>query len=112
MGKLKKTVRNKARVEGSIANAYLVEECSNFCSYYFEDRISTRQRATPRNHDGRNNHIEEDDVEMLDVFKYAGRPFGQKKSRFLTTDEYAAVHLYVLHNCDLVAGPIMRYSTT
>lgn len=40
--KLKKNVRNKARVEGSIVNAYLVEEASNFCLYYFEGHVITR----------------------------------------------------------------------
>ena len=30
---------NKAKVEGSICNAYLVEEATSFCSYYFEDYV-------------------------------------------------------------------------
>ncbi|XP_057803652.1 uncharacterized protein LOC131018985 [Salvia miltiorrhiza] len=34
LGKLKKTVKNKAKVEGSITNAYLVEEATAFCCYY------------------------------------------------------------------------------
>lgn len=108
MGKLKKTIRNKARVEGSIDNAYLVEECSNFCSYYFEDHIRTRQRVDPRNHDGRRLNTE-DEPELLDVFKYAGRPFSEKKTRFLTSKEYAAAHLYILNNCAEVSGRFMRY---
>ena len=32
---------NKARVEGSICNAYLAEEISNFCSQYFRSEIDT-----------------------------------------------------------------------
>lgn len=107
MGKLKKTVRNEDRIDGSIANAYLAEECSNFCSYYFEDRIRPRQPAIPRNHDGQRHNIEED-PEILDVFKYAGRPFGESKTRFLAANEYTAAHLYVLHNCKEVCK-IMRY---
>lgn len=31
----KKNVNNKAKVEGSICSAYLVEEAANFCSYIF-----------------------------------------------------------------------------
>ncbi|MBN8091250.1 DUF4218 domain-containing protein, partial [Vibrio vulnificus] len=33
--RLKNTVGNKARVEGSICSAYIVQETSTFCSYYF-----------------------------------------------------------------------------
>ncbi|XP_042459089.1 uncharacterized protein LOC122042829 [Zingiber officinale] len=43
-------VHNKARVEGSICNAYLVEEASSFCSYYFADNVKTRHRKVPRNY--------------------------------------------------------------
>ncbi|KAJ8755630.1 hypothetical protein K2173_022225 [Erythroxylum novogranatense] len=49
---LKKNVKNKARVEGSICNAYLVEEASTFCGYYFEPHVNTRARKVPRNDDG------------------------------------------------------------
>ncbi|XP_057775147.1 uncharacterized protein LOC130994128 [Salvia miltiorrhiza] len=42
LGKLKKTVKNKAKVEGSITNAYLVEEATTFCSYYFKDHVKTK----------------------------------------------------------------------
>ena len=47
-------MKNKARVEGSICNAYLVEEASLFCSYYFEEHVHTRHRRhrrVPRNND-------------------------------------------------------------
>ena len=44
-------MENKARVEGSICNAYLVEEASLFCSYYFEELVHTRHRKVPRNND-------------------------------------------------------------
>ena len=45
-------VKNKARVEGSIANAYLVREASFFCSHYFEEHFYTRTRTVPRNDEG------------------------------------------------------------
>lgn len=47
--------------------------------------------------------------EILDVFKYAGRPFGHHKTRILNSNEYATTHLYVLNNCEEVTGQIMRY---
>ena len=37
--KLKLNIKNKAHLESSICNAYLVEEASVFCSYYFEDHV-------------------------------------------------------------------------
>ena len=44
-------MKNKARVEGSICNAYLVEATSLFCSYYFEEHVHTRNKGVPRNND-------------------------------------------------------------
>ncbi|KAI5667893.1 hypothetical protein M9H77_17746 [Catharanthus roseus] len=52
MNHLKKKIKNKARVEGSICNAYLVEEAVIFYSYYFEPHISTKARDPPRNDEG------------------------------------------------------------
>jgi hypothetical protein len=36
---IKNKVRNKARVEGSIVEAYLVEEATNFLSLYFRSNV-------------------------------------------------------------------------
>lgn len=44
---LKKKVKNKAHEEGSICEAYLLEETSIFCSHYFEAHIHTRNRRVP-----------------------------------------------------------------
>ena len=46
---LKKKVQNKARVEGSICEAYILEEISHFSSMYFEPHIPTRYTCLPRN---------------------------------------------------------------
>nr|GFA57957.1 hypothetical protein [Tanacetum cinerariifolium] len=51
MYRLKKKVKNKARVESSICEAYIMEEILNFCSHYFEPRVltnSTRVRTKAR----------------------------------------------------------------
>ncbi|XP_021603863.1 uncharacterized protein LOC110608886 [Manihot esculenta] len=47
--KLKNNVKNKARVEGSICNAYLVEEVGAFSAHCFEAHVMTRHRKVPRN---------------------------------------------------------------
>jgi hypothetical protein len=49
---LKKKVKNKAHVEASICEAYIVEEISTFISYYFEPHLRTRINRVPRHDDG------------------------------------------------------------
>ncbi|GKD63878.1 transposon-like protein, partial [Tanacetum coccineum] len=49
---LKKKVKNKARVESSICEAYIMEEISNFCTHYFESHVETNSRRVGRNDDG------------------------------------------------------------
>ena len=73
LGHLKKNVINKAKVEGSIFNAYLVEEASNFCSHYFEPHVYTRMQKVPLNDDGSDG----DEIEgTLSIFKHLDRPYG------------------------------------
>nr|KAJ0190817.1 hypothetical protein LSAT_V11C800410700 [Lactuca sativa] len=49
LNQLKKDVKTKAQVEGSIINAYLLREASIFFSHYFESGVPTRNRKLPRN---------------------------------------------------------------
>lgn len=39
---MKDNVKNKSRVEGSITDAYVVEETVIFCSFYFSSNVDTR----------------------------------------------------------------------
>nr|GMD55942.1 uncharacterized protein LOC109168299 [Ipomoea batatas] len=96
--KLKNNVKNKAKVEGSISNAYLVEEASSFCSYYFEDHVSTKHRNVPRNADS-SEYVVDEHEETLSIFKYPGRAFGKSKARYMTDEEFKAAQTYVLLNC-------------
>ena len=96
MGNLKKKVSNKAFVEGSIMEAYLIEETSQFCSEYFESHVITRRNQVPRNDDG--GEVERNG--RLSIFKYPGRQLGQGISRYLTDEEFNAAQLYILHNCN------------
>ena len=52
MFNLKKKVKNKAHVEASICETYIVEEISTFISYYFEPHMRTRINRVPRHDDG------------------------------------------------------------
>jgi hypothetical protein len=44
---LKRYVRNRARPEGSIAEAYIADECLTFCFRYMDD-VQTRFNREPR----------------------------------------------------------------
>ena len=48
---LKKKVKNKARVESSISEAYMMEEISNFCSNYFKPHVLKNSTRVRRNDD-------------------------------------------------------------
>ncbi|KAJ8769380.1 hypothetical protein K2173_002584 [Erythroxylum novogranatense] len=93
---LKKNVKNKARVEGSICNAYLVEEASTFCGHYFEPHVRTRARQVPHNDDGGGTSGADGN---LSIFTYPGRTSRRAIRRMLTDEEIDAAHEYILLNC-------------
>lgn len=90
-------MKNRARVEGSIVEAYIIEEVSTFCSLYFESDIETRLTRLPRNDDGG----ERDSSSCLSIFNHPGRPLGSQKDGrlFINDDEMTAAHRYILLNC-------------
>jgi hypothetical protein len=49
---LKKKVKNKAHVEASIGEAYIIEKISTFISYYFKPYLRTRINHVPWHDDG------------------------------------------------------------
>nr|GEX56083.1 hypothetical protein [Tanacetum cinerariifolium] len=81
---LKKKVKNKARVESSICEAYIMEEISNFCSHYFDPHALTNSTRVKRNDDGGNVNERED---VLSIFKHLVRPSGNSERRYLNDDE-------------------------
>ncbi|CAN1121606.1 hypothetical protein LINPERHAP2_LOCUS866 [Linum perenne] len=91
---LKGFVRNKARPEGSIAEAYVVDECLTFCSMYL-DGIETQFNAPERNLD-----IEIDG--NLSVFSSKVRPLGLAKYVTLSFEDLDMIHWYVISNCEEV----------
>ncbi|XP_074580679.1 uncharacterized protein LOC141837120 [Curcuma longa] len=103
--RLKNNVRNKARVEGFICNAYLVEEASYFCSYYFADNVTNRQRKCSRNSDD----AQSIDSEILSIFKFPGKPIGASVNRWLNPKEYHAARIYLLLNYDEVKPYLNLY---
>ncbi|XP_052116487.1 uncharacterized protein LOC127746636 [Arachis duranensis] len=70
----KRIVKNRARVEGSICEAFLGKETSSFVSFYFEPHILSRQTRVGRNDDGG------DTIKSsLSIFNRHGRKFGKAK---------------------------------
>jgi len=95
---LKKKFKNKARVEASICEAYIVEEISIFISYYFEPHLRMRINRVPRHDDGG----EVPSSGNLSIFSNIGRPIPKNavRGRYLSELEFKQAHNYVLFNYD------------
>jgi len=93
-----KKIKNKAHVEASICEAYIVEEISTFISYYFEPHMRTRINRVPRHDDGG----EVPSSGNLLIFSNPGRPTPKNavRGRYLSKIEFRQAHNYVLFNCD------------
>ncbi|KAL3618609.1 hypothetical protein CASFOL_037691 [Castilleja foliolosa] len=91
---LKQSVRNKARPEGSVAEAYIAKECLMFCSMYLKG-IETRF-----NRDDRNNDIELED--SLPIFSQKCRPVGSTTYLNLSVEELKPLTWFVFQNCEEV----------
>lgn len=100
---LKKKVRNKACVEGSIAEAYIAEELGTFFSMYFDSTFISKFNRKSRNFDG--GEIESGG--RLSIFTQPGRALGGSVRRYISDREYNAIMIYVLLNCNEVI-PFLR----
>jgi hypothetical protein len=91
-------VKNKAHVEASICEAYIVEEILIVISYYFEPHLKTRINCVPWHDDGG----EVPSSENLSIFSNLGRPIPKNviRGRYLSKIEFKQAHNYVLFNCD------------
>ncbi|KAI9113055.1 hypothetical protein K1719_015987 [Acacia pycnantha] len=67
-------IKNPRYVEGSIAEAYLVEEAAKFSPYYYPPETMSRWRGVPRNDDA------SDTRNQKSIFNFPGRVVG-KRSR-------------------------------
>nr|GMD03517.1 uncharacterized protein LOC109185082 [Ipomoea batatas] len=102
-------MKNKRYVEGSICDAYLIEETTHFASFYFEDHVQSRRTRIGRNlNDG---GIDPDLPTTLSIFNRPGRPIGAKGQRYLDIKERFTAHQYILLNCEDVQ-PILRLYET
>ena len=97
IAKLKKKVRNKARVEASIVEACLVEEATNHLSIYiyFRSNASSIRNKMPRYDDGASKF---QDICDLGIFNCLGRCISPRGIRELSDEEYKVAFLYILTN--------------
>ncbi|KAK9076396.1 hypothetical protein SSX86_004730 [Deinandra increscens subsp. villosa] len=100
LGLIKRRIRNKSRVEGSIAREHLVNEIATYCSLYFDSTIETRHNREPRNFAPHHPSTSSRESQ-LSVFVVSSRRLHQKsgKRRHMSFEELKKAHTYVLLNC-------------
>jgi hypothetical protein len=86
-------VKNKARVEASIAEGYLVEEISHLTSLYLPHLIPSSCNRPHRYAQGG-----PQSQSTLSLFQVRGWKFGRGVPRTLTSDEYKAAIIYIYIN--------------
>ncbi|GLU12682.1 hypothetical protein SLE2022_293440 [Rubroshorea leprosula] len=97
---LKLTVKNKARLEASICESYIMSEITNFISHYFDDGVHSTV-----DHPLRNIVVGFDDNSGLSIFKCVEKPIGSKVGRrCLMVEERKAASYYMLMNCEELQG--------
>ncbi|CAL8163094.1 unnamed protein product [Prunus armeniaca] len=103
LGELKKSVRNRAKPEGSIVEAWVQYESLTFCGMYLKD-VETVFNRPQRNHDGGMRN------EKLSVFAQSARPFGDPgRGESFSRNYMEVAHWFVLNNCDEIMGYLYEH---
>jgi hypothetical protein len=85
--KLKAKVQNKARVEGCIVEAQLVEEATNFLTLFFRSQARSIRNKVPRYDDGAATFKSSCD---LGIFQVPGRYMSPRGVHELPQEKYEA----------------------
>ncbi|KAI9080894.1 hypothetical protein K1719_037203 [Acacia pycnantha] len=93
--------KNPRYIEGSIAEAFLVEETTKFGSYYYPPEVISRWRGVPRNDDGGV------PSGQISIFNYPGRVVGKHCSSTLEGIDKKVAEWYILNNCE-EADPYLK----
>jgi hypothetical protein len=93
LGTLKNFVRNRAKPEGSIAEAYVASDTLTFCSRYMED-MDTRFNSED---DSGGEVPSPDDIS---VFQHGVTLVGGCRVQYIDDDVMDKLVWYVLHNCE------------
>jgi hypothetical protein len=92
---LRKKYRNKAKIEASIAEAYILEEVLNFTEKYYTENLPSVHNPPPRYNAGENES-------NLSLFRGQLRSARASTTKSLTHEEWCCIMLYVLKNLDEV----------
>ncbi|WOG81905.1 hypothetical protein DCAR_0101061 [Daucus carota subsp. sativus] len=102
---MKHKVGNKAHVEGSIAEKYVYEDLTHFCSMYFESEVETVHNMLGRNMvDDRSR-----DPGKLVEFTYPVEPLGAYTGYHLDPNFLSIVTHYILTNMQEVSPYIIMF---
>ncbi|KAK1421980.1 hypothetical protein QVD17_24787 [Tagetes erecta] len=105
LGRLKRMIRNKWRIEGSIVESNLVDELSNYCSLYLE--LPVRE---PRNFAPNISCSSSTDL-RLSIFKHPSRRLYEKhgEDKVLLEKDRDKAHTYILLNCEEVLESVRLF---
>ena len=92
---LRKKCRNKCKIEASIAEAYILEEVSNFTTAYYGDNLPSVHNPPPCYNAG-------DNQSNLSLFRGPLGTASGSTTKSLTNQEWRRIMLYVLTNLDEV----------
>ena len=92
---IRKKCRNKCKIEASIAEAYILEEVSNFTTTYYGDKLPSVHNPPPRYNDG-------DNESNLSIFRGQLGSASGSTTKTLTHEEWRHIMLYVLTNLEEV----------
>jgi hypothetical protein len=93
---LKRYVHNRSRLEGSITEAYVADECLTFCSKYMDD-VDTRCNWEPRN-----KGFSDEEAYGVDIFGH-GVNFTSRSEPFYQDSAIDQMVWFVLNNYSQVA---------
>ena len=88
---LRKKCRNKARIEASIVEAYILEEVSNFTEKYYTEKLPNVYNPPPHYNAGENEP-------NLSLFQGQLRSASASTTKQLKNEEWRSIMLYVLTN--------------
>ncbi|KAK1434348.1 hypothetical protein QVD17_00087 [Tagetes erecta] len=110
LGMIKKRIRNKSRVEGSITREHLVNEIATYCSLYFDPTIETRHNREPRNFAPQHPSYLSGDSQ-LSVFVVPSKRLYKNtgKKRPMDDVELKKAHTYILLNCEEVTSYVDEF---
>ena len=92
---LRKKCRNKAKIEASVAEAFILEEVSNFTTTYYKDNL-------PSVHNPPSRYNIDEISSNLSLFKGERGRASASKIQMLQLEEWRTITLYVLLNLDEV----------